>query len=175
LKISKDKLFRILFSLKDDKYINIEDELSSFEFSFIAEETKDKILVHLQDTLSPQRINKMLDHLTNLLYDINERSIGTSMNMLRLLLSIDEQKSIITSPNSTNMKFPLTNIISAFDQQVLANNSKITIEFKNETISYIELEQRSSIYFELLQEAIKKSSSSSQLQPLVIISAVRFL
>lgn len=139
---SKDKI-----SLGNNEFEIIEANTHTSKFNLSLEVVPSSCTINLEfrtDLFKKETVSRMLNHYINLLNNVSDymstKIIGISM------LSDDERNMILYDFNNTKMDYPSDKTIAElFEEQVKQHPNNIAVIFKDEKITYGELNDRANM------------------------------
>lgn len=154
--LSHSPLFQIMLILQNPqvealnlpgvntKQLNTSVSFAQYDLTLILEENENGLVMKWQyasDLFAASTIERMVAHFENLLKGIVEAP-ESQISKLPLLTG-NELKQLLTVWNTTEAEFPRDKCIhQLFEQQAYATPDAVAVTFKNESLSYAQLNQR---------------------------------
>lgn len=164
--MSRSPLFQVLFTFQntpESEVLKMRDveiyressaqSTSKFELTFSISETPNGIIGSVEyrsDLYEKETINRMISHFKNLLKSITD-SPEKSLDLLSMMDSTEEEQILIEF-NGTETDYPKDkSIVALFEQQVLYTPEKIALAFKDQELTYDELNKHSNRFAHYLK------------------------
>jgi amino acid adenylation domain-containing protein/non-ribosomal peptide synthase protein (TIGR01720 family)/FkbM family methyltransferase len=164
--MSRTPVFQVLFSLQnapEAEALSLGDvRLKEESFGQVAsqfdlninlqpsEEGLQIVLVYCSDLYHPATIERLLDHYHLLLQDIVEHT-NAAVGSLGML-SHEEKHQLVHSFNATDVAYPSgKNVVELFEEQVRKTPDSLALIFKDEELTYGQLNERSNQLARYLQ------------------------
>ena len=164
--LSRHPVFDVMIVLQNDAKNNgddtrdkledivLEDNIySKFDLLFNFEESEDHLVLNLEfntDVYEENRIRQFVQHYKNILKIILE-SPEKPILEIDYLLDV-EKKNILETFNCTKNTYPAISVAKMFEEQVIKTPNKKAIVFKEESLSYQELNTYSNQLAHCLKE-----------------------
>lgn len=129
--------------LWDINLFDVNSDIAKFELSFSFDEYDDQVLCAIEyrtQLFKDETIKKMINHLNKILELIIEKP---TINFNEIcILSNKEYTQVMESWNKTSVKFNNKCLHDLFEEQAVKTPFNIAIEYKNEKLTYEELNNR---------------------------------
>ncbi len=164
--VSRNPLFDVMFSLEnigieglkieglEVNTYEIDAEIAKFDITIAAKESSKAILISLNyctKLFNKQTIEAMSKHLINIL-DSLANNINQRLSEVEIL-SDEEKHQLLVEYNNTKAEYPKDKTIQQlFEQQAAKTPDNIAVVYKNESITYRELNEKSNQLARMLRE-----------------------
>jgi len=184
---SRSPLFQVMFVLQNtpevpalqlgDVQLSPEAVLyqtSKFELTFNITQTSNGLqgaVEYSTDLFTEQTISSMILHFIALLQSV---VVSPTQQIGKLpMLSAEEKQRLLVDFNDTHVEYPgIQNIISKFEEQVSSTPDAIALFSENETLTYIELNERSN---QLAHYLVEKGAKLGTLVPISVERTVEMV
>ncbi|MCK4261028.1 MAG: amino acid adenylation domain-containing protein, partial [Halanaerobiales bacterium] len=154
--LSRNPLFDVMFSMQnmDSGELNIKDikltpynyenKISKFDLTFSASETDQEIIFQLEYStklFKRETVERMIPHLTNI-YKVVAAKVTIKLSDIQMLTE-EEKGKILYEFNNTAEDYPRDKTIhQIFEEQVAKTPDKIAVIYKDQKLTYLELNEK---------------------------------